>query len=141
MYVDACCCNVITNPGICVGKAPLDCNIFGCNCGTIDGYCVHWESCNHWDRHSDVPKGAIKTSELCGAPVVQFSMMDSNSDGVISRRDAMQHLINQNITTNSRIIRKNFRKIDANKDGYIQQNEFDNEFKIDKAKLLLLKVD
>ena len=147
--VDSCCCNVLPHPdgSICWGPCRFDCNYFGCNCGTIDGHCVHYPFCyfgifsNFAERCAHPHKGATKNYELCDAPFVLFSMLDSNSDGVISHREATEHLIKENTTMNTRLTRTQFETIDVNKDGYIQPNEFDNDLKIDKPKFMLLKVD
>ena len=133
--VNACCCNILPHDDgqICFGKCSFDCNIFGCHCGTIDGYCVHYkEGCDSLCK--DPHFKAVKSSELCAARFAHLSMLDTDSDGVISRPEAIEYLVKRNATENTYESNKilmtfgqKFKFIDANKDGYIQPHELDND--------------
>ena len=135
--VNACCCTLASN--ICHGHCGFDCNFFGCNCGTIDGYCVHYPNykCGHrsWWREprcKDPYLGgrAVKSSEYCAARFIHLSMLDSD---LISRQEMIEYIVKRNASENTwesnkmlMTFREKFNDIDENKDGYIQPNELDN---------------
>ena len=134
--VNACCCNILPGVGgeVCAGPCPFDCNMVGCNCGTMDGYCVHYHCRPGVQNRCKHPyHGAVKSSERCDDVSSQLSMFDYDSDGVISRREMTEYLVKRNATENSyesnkmlMTFAKKFNDIDINKDGYIQPHEMDN---------------
>ena len=141
--VNACCCTTIPQ-NYCMGDCPFDCNFFGCNCGTIDGYCVHYKKCAYggFGTRCERPHFmATKSSEHCELGFLNLPMLDYDSDGLISRQEIMKYLVNRNVSENTyesnmtfqnqkskmlMTFRTKFNDIDENKDGYISSHELDN---------------
>ena len=132
--LNACCCNILPHDGrsICVGPCPFDCNIFGCNCGTLNGYCVRYKTCIEQGCENPL-SNAVLSSEVCAARFAHLDLWDTDSNGVISRREAIEYLVKRNATENSygsnnilMTFGEKFKFIDANNDGYIQLDELDN---------------
>eukprot|EP00092_Neocalanus_flemingeri_P040289 GFUD01043884.1.p1 GENE.GFUD01043884.1~~GFUD01043884.1.p1 ORF type:complete len:177 (+),score=39.81 GFUD01043884.1:92-622(+) len=117
---NSCCCSFTSYNSIGLGDN-CGCNVFNCNCKTINGYCIKKIGLGQCIS----TQGIHNHEELCGwhmtgpTDLDLFDRFDTNKDGYINIEEARARA-SLNVTLDA------FNEVDTNRDGLIQAAEFDS---------------